>query len=359
MPSIPEYRVRLFLSVDLTGSTAYKHKLGNSLEWVKAFQKFYTEFPQILGKNYSSACEKCDDLHQVEIESGVPKLWKTIGDEILFSCRIFSLCHLATAFNAFVDTLVEFGAATKSQGLNTKGNAWVASFPTPNVSIRAIKTISDASNDAFTGRGDLPTEDNEDEIDKDPSHFDFLGKGIDAGFRISKNSAIDNLTVSPGLGLLLCQAGKNDITRYNKKIWLTEMQTFKGVANDTPYPVLTIDTFRDANHEAIISKQRNFLGRSNSPAFTELEEYLRLYLEFTNIEIPSVKAMYSSAKFEPPEFYRNYRDQWNERKKQLDDEERLMNEASTSNENSLLENCPQQGDAADDLLESTLEALPE
>ena len=29
---VPEYRVRLFLSVDLTGSTAYKHSHKNPLE---------------------------------------------------------------------------------------------------------------------------------------------------------------------------------------------------------------------------------------------------------------------------------------------------------------------------------------
>ncbi len=327
------------------------------MEWVKAFQMFYTDFPKILGKNYGAVCDKCDNLDPYEIENGIPKLWKTVGDEILFSCRIFSLCHLAATFNAFIETLVEFGANAKD-GLNTKGNAWVASFPTPNVSIRAIKTVEVSSKDALTGNDDLPTEKNELEIDKDPSHFDFLGKGIDAGFRISKNSAIDNLTISPGLGLLLCQAGQNKITGYNKVIWLTEMQSFKGVANGTPYPVLTIDTFRDSNHEAIIAKQRKFLGRSDFPLFEDLEEYLRLYLNFNKIEIPALKAMYNSPKFEFPEFYKNYCDDWHERKKQLDNEERHMRDAAKSDDESTTQMCIDSENDAGKLLEQTLDSLP-
>lgn len=49
---VPAYRVRLFLSVDLTGSTAFKHNQKSPLIWLKAFQKFYGEFPKILQEQY-------------------------------------------------------------------------------------------------------------------------------------------------------------------------------------------------------------------------------------------------------------------------------------------------------------------
>ncbi|MCE2564176.1 hypothetical protein [Komagataeibacter sp. FNDCF1] len=91
---VPEYRVRLFLSVDLTGSTAFKHKQQNTLKWIKAFQNFYGEFPKLLRNEYSKVCSDGRQLVEDERENGYPKLWKTVGDEILFCCRLRSAIHL-------------------------------------------------------------------------------------------------------------------------------------------------------------------------------------------------------------------------------------------------------------------------
>jgi hypothetical protein len=76
----PEYRVRLFLSVDLTGSTDFKARTGHtSLVWLKAFQKFYGEFPSIFARNYQEACTAIPDIG-VDENVCTPKVWKTIGD---------------------------------------------------------------------------------------------------------------------------------------------------------------------------------------------------------------------------------------------------------------------------------------
>jgi len=93
----PGYRVRLFLSVDLTGSTAYKNNTVDTLQWVKTFETFYRAFPTRLKNEYNRLADgdNAPHLAQEEKEHGCPLLWKTIGDEILFCCKLTSLPHLS------------------------------------------------------------------------------------------------------------------------------------------------------------------------------------------------------------------------------------------------------------------------
>lgn len=327
--SIPSYRVRLFLSVDLTGSTAYKQKSGDNLEWIKVFQLFYGTFPKILSDQYIVACENSPGIHNQEVENGHPKLWKTVGDEILFCVKVESACHLGACISAFIEALKMFGSIAKKHELNTKGNAWVASFPAPNCSISPVKVDDGVNSDSLNGKNDLPTEENEQSVDAQPSNFDFLGKGIDAGFRISKNSEINTLTVSPGLGILLAQAsGSHRSTGFKRAIRLVEMQIFKGVADSKPYPVLTIDTLRDELHESLLEKQRAILKLPEPPGNDELELYLKDYLQYHGIEIPKIKQTYGQANFYPPAFYDAYCEKWNAEMERLEAEDRRREEAA-------------------------------
>ena len=86
-----EYRVRLFLSVDLSGSTAYKNSgsgenrhNGAAPKWVTVFQQFYTDFPDIFKTEYQK--QKNDAVGN----DGCPKLWKAVGDELIFCGKISS-----------------------------------------------------------------------------------------------------------------------------------------------------------------------------------------------------------------------------------------------------------------------------
>jgi len=264
------------------------------------------------------------------------------------------LCHLGACIDAFVEALKDFGALVRGFELNTKGNAWVASFPSPNCSIMPVRAANVFNGDALNGTSDLPTEENEAKVDLDPSLFDFLGKGIDAGFRISKNSAIDTLTISPGLGILLAQAsGSRRITGFNREIRLAEMQVFKGVAESSPYPVLTIDTSRDSRHEELLKRQRNLLGQPLPPKDDELEEYLKGYLDYYEIEVPKVKNTFAEQGFTPPDFYQAYCDNWHREAARLEAENQRIVDASTASGD---ENGGAVGDEAE--LKGIVESLP-
>lgn len=335
---VPEYRVRLFLSVDLTGSTAFKHNQKSPLIWLKTFQKFYGEFPKILQEQYTKIGQDSDLLSENKSENDEklcsPKLWKTVGDEILFCCRIDSIHHLSVCINAFIQSLQTFSKSIKPlNSLDVKGNAWVASFPTPNSSIRPITT--DFTDDSLSGSNDLITESVEQEADNTPHKFDFLGKGIDSGFRISRNSSIDALTISPGLAILLLEAYQNvGLTKFEHKVRLVEMQSFKGVADSKPYPVLVIDTFHNKDYIKILEAQQELLGLNYSQDNEKLKKFLIDFLEFHKIEVPTAKLYKGNTSYNPPDFYDDYKREWEKEKEALEQKNNNEEQSATDTEES-------------------------
>jgi hypothetical protein len=306
----PEYRIRLFLSVDLVGSTAYKSRTGSTnLKWIKAFQKFYGEFPSQFAKNYKLVCAETSEIGAPETDDG-PKVWKTIGDEILFVNRITSVTHLSAYIRSFSKTLIEFGKEVSTGfDLNTKGNAWIAAFPSPNRSIR----LSMNGSDPLIGQNEVLTEAIEAAVDARPNEYDFLGKGIDGGFRISRNSTIDTFTVSPALAYLLCRAKRNvDITRFDGRFVFHEPQEFKGVVNGRKYPVISIITSRDVKFDELEELEASLLDRPREAEVDKLFKYLDAYIEHHGIERPELKLTLQSAEVPPPDHYTRYIQEWRE-----------------------------------------------
>lgn len=68
-------RSLLFLSCDITGSTAFKQR--RSAPWLRTFLSFYREFPQQLGDLLAEA----DRPLRFD-------LWKAVGDEMIFTCAV-------------------------------------------------------------------------------------------------------------------------------------------------------------------------------------------------------------------------------------------------------------------------------
>lgn len=321
----PGYRVRLFLSVDLTGSTQFKSKADHtSHDWLKAFQKFYGEFPEMFNDKYRDVCSQTPEIRDDE-PNCLPKVWKTIGDEILFVNRVFSITHVGAYITAFGEALKEFGHEIHQlHSLNTKGNGWVAAFPSPNCAIG----LSRDGGDPLSGQQDLLTEEFEAQVDDTPHKFDFLGKGIDGGFRISRNSTIDTFTISPALAYLLCRAKRNvETTKFDCEFHFHEPQALKGMVNGEMYPVVSIDTNRDPLQKEIHKLQAQLLQTPENAHFDVLASYLEKYIRYHKIEMPELKLAAGSADVEPPNHYTAYLDQWDIEAKKLLKSEALEQEA--------------------------------
>ena len=134
----PEYRVRLFLSADLSGSTAFKTAYQGPISWVPKFKHFYSEFLAQYTARYSDYClehEACCG----ELANELPKLWKTVGDEVIFVNRVSSCAQIFAYVHAFIQALEVYSRSLKKETdtakLDVKGNGWIASFPYPNQTV--------------------------------------------------------------------------------------------------------------------------------------------------------------------------------------------------------------------------------
>jgi hypothetical protein len=323
----PLYRLRLFLSVDLVGSTAFKSKDDETnLVWIKAFQKFYEQFPKMFRRHYREFCDEAPEIHSDE-KAITPKVWKTIGDEIIFVNRVHSVAHLAAYVISFRKTLIAFGEEVNATyKLNTKGNGWIAAFPTPNRSIRLALDVKDES---YSSNDDILTEDDEVSVDQQPSRFDFLGKGIDGGFRISRNSAVDTMTLSPALAYLLCRAHKNvDTTKFDCQFSFREPEVFKGVMGGRKYPVVSLITSRDEDHERVECLEAELLDRPRAANADKLYDYLDRYIEAFHVEKPTLKLTYRSADVAPPAYYLSYIAEWLADLQQIEKQKKTEEEAA-------------------------------
>src|ERR1700677_121588 len=125
--------VRLFVSVDLVGSTAFKQQKeaeerpGNPRSgppWATLFSQFYNLFPRVFER---------------ELESNTlpkrirPKLVKTIGDEILLQTSIKSSADAQAVVSFVANAIADYTKINLSDGpLLLKATAWIAGFPINN-----------------------------------------------------------------------------------------------------------------------------------------------------------------------------------------------------------------------------------
>jgi hypothetical protein len=123
----------------------------------------------------------------------------------------------------------------------------------------------------------------ETEADDKPGYFDFLGKAIDTGFRISKFSEASRFVISAELAYLLCNAAHLSLFRHSFSYLGRE--PLKGVISGRPYPIIAIDTERSASRRRIRELENSILiGQTARP--TIVRDFLYALMEDEKIESP-------------------------------------------------------------------------
>jgi hypothetical protein len=299
LTTIPSFRVRVFLSVDLSGSTEFKARSNNN-DWIRHFQKFYTDFLKNFRRQYTEFCEKNTECQ--EFSEKVPNLWKTIGDEAVFVNRVDSLFHLFAYIHSFEITLKEYRLVLRSLDdrgiLDVKGNAWIASFPYPN------QTIPRPEPNKHGLESPLIDEETEVRADESPYDYDFLGSGIDAGFRISKMSNPSLMTLSPVLACLLARANTiHDLKpKYEFKFQFLGTTTYKGVLSGAQYPIVGLNTESDHLKDSLSRLQDSLTGANPFNA-NDFIGYLEGYIKLHGIDMPEVSINDQGIPFRPPSSY--------------------------------------------------------
>lgn len=326
MPNCPEYRIRLFLSVDLVGSTAFKAKVGEERRpdeiypiWLSRTKNFYRDFPQILAAHYFR--QKQVVPNGASIADAIPQVWKTVGDEIIFCVRLSCLEHLAICYTSFIRSLSEYGdALSQSQPeLDVKGCAWIAIFPAPNITIHSPHRV--APDHAGDDVGNQLDEAQELLADATPGNYDFLGKNIDIGFRVSKYAQSDQLATSLELAWLLSLSKHYQLI--DADFYYKGRESLKGVLNNQPYPVVIVDTERAHSRRELHALERTVNQESPVDAVA-LRRYLHSFMTEHGVDVPLLpRHNVAIAQSEFPDSYNKFKHAWEERKKE--DEERGKN----------------------------------
>lgn len=196
--------LRLFLSVDVQDSTAFKQQADShdSSPWRGYFGAFLRDFPSELEAHLNPAAP-------------APEVWKFLGDEIVFSLLLRKPRDAAEAMRAFCDAVASYEPdMTKPRQLRLKGSAWVAGFPAGNAIVPA--------ND---GR------------------FDYIGPAMDTGFRLGKMATRRKFAVSVELAWLLLQLPPAQ--RRNLPLYFDGRCQLKGVMERDGYPFIWTDLFHN------------------------------------------------------------------------------------------------------------------
>jgi hypothetical protein len=234
-------RLRLFVSLDIQGSTSFKYASDNVETWLPIIHWFYIETQSTVERSWLKISERL--RHDVPIAEPGPEpvFWKSAGDELLFVKEITHPLQCVGAVLAFKDVLVQQndGIQRRSGGrLKLKATAWLGGFPNLNKEIPLVGSYGPETgahaDDAMLriARLDQGTL---------PHQRDFVGPSIDLGFRLAELATPRRFVVSVELAYVLADMMvRNDlIDRVNLQV--DEGQVLKGILNDKEYPVIWVD----------------------------------------------------------------------------------------------------------------------
>lgn len=277
-------QTRLFFSVDLVGSTAYKQ---TEHRWQPKFLSFYREFPQCLA---DSLREQKDNRH-----SGVsipkPVFWKAVGDELLYVCPVRSVAQVRIAVDAWLDAQAKYEEDTlkKEKLQKTKGAVFAATFPGPDCMVaiprdpgdqagsdRSVIELNDAAVEKLAASNKMAD---------DEYLLDFLGPSIDTGFRVIAQSTDRYFTMSLEVAWAYSESTRATEPENSRQVEFLCERQLKGVWGNRPYPIFVID--RMAKDKVNIALKNMYNSRCDHDRINEIFKACatsknwpsRLYLE--------------------------------------------------------------------------------
>ncbi|MCF4129219.1 hypothetical protein [Methylobacterium sp. SyP6R] len=241
----------------------------------------------------------------------------------LFFVSSLSICSIW----AFTKSLESYSRYLEKShiDLDVKGVVWSAAFPAPNVTVPVDQKHADVS-DAQIGLQDH--ESVEAGGDKEPSKYEFLGKEIDAGFRVAKHAGPDRLALSLEVAYLLsclCSNGEFNFSfRYGGR------EGLKGVIFNRPYPIIALDTERRAFRREVRAFEQAISGDKDAQPHL-LKTFLDAFMRDEGIEFPFLPRKNEAIKADMlPRSYQDFKKYWPYEKKE--DVQRVKVEVQGENE---------------------------
>lgn len=226
----------MFVSFDIVNSSVYKTKY--KANWATVLREIM--------RHTISAFET--------IPSGGYDFWKALGDEVIYTRKIYTLQEVAYTLDdiyskvQYLNKMIEDAVIcdkNASEILGIKATAWICD----------ISSVCEYSGNVY----------NEFEIKDNRRQSDFSGADIDAGFRISKYSMKNRLVISCKLAYVLLKS--EALGHTCKRVKLLTYKPLKGVWNDAPYPIVLY------HGDATVDFDTSIIG-CDSPEEEILQEYL-------------------------------------------------------------------------------------
>lgn len=254
--------LRIFLSVDIVGSTAFKQAAkdrpqekstdGTDLPpaepWFSPIAQFYRGIERIFAREWVRCVESSNKVGWPT--GSPPELWKSVGDELIYTKSLADHREALTTLNAWMKTVHTYRKRLKEQfkSLDLKSTAWIAGFPVHNAevvfrsSVQGLRDNDDEDDEVYSNLSLL------NEFYSSPSKpgltKDYIGPAIDTGFRLSQLSTPRRLVISVELALLLVHAVRtqpHEFAYEKLRFFFEGRHSLKGVFGGLPYPIFWID----------------------------------------------------------------------------------------------------------------------
>jgi hypothetical protein len=274
IPEILKPRLRLFLSADVVESTKLKQPefLAHTIDWFLILQSFYGETVLAVQTEWLKLQTEIDPANHQIFLGDAPEFWKTVGDEVLYYKDLSDSRQIALTIECWKRALTRVrtflygqnkGALEKTDiRLDIKSTVWSSGFPWRNKTIVSPSGLLDelckghyaqvfrkAHEDAYLDDGE-PCDEKNPRIE-----FDFIGPGIDIGFRLCGFATIQKLVISMDVAYILALRGANAILP-PEQIYYDGRVPLKGVFAGKQYPLFWIDNAPSNSFEAEESKAR-------------------------------------------------------------------------------------------------------
>ncbi|MCZ7488616.1 hypothetical protein [Rhizobium rhizogenes] len=298
--------LRLFLSVDLVGSTAFKQANQRAFKedtkaaiesvaepWFSPIAQFYKEIERLFAREWQSYVDGA--AKRLAWPTGpAPELWKSAGDELLYVKILTDHREALACILCWKRAIDEYRIKLQKQypSLDLKSTAWLAGFPITNTEVVFSKRVVDGE----IQDDDDPVYVNIELLHKyhqnpdDPNLTkDFIGPSVDSGFRLCGLSDARKFVISVDLALMIVHAirarpsgaDEMDLTiHYQGRVQL------KGVLGGRSYPVFWIDMAVDSGLEKLEDKLLEFQSRNTDDIKSFCEEFFKSHS--SNIMIPYI-----------------------------------------------------------------------
>lgn len=274
-----DWHYRLFFSVDIENSTAYKYsKISKNINettkadvldwlWGIEFKEFVTFFSDEFQKNNEKYTSDTKDL---AISYKDIEIWKLLGDEIIFVVEIKDVRAVLWHVLAFRRTIANYNGRKlikNKANFKCKGTIWGAGFPLNNFPLQGLSSNETLDNRFLKQRNQL-------------LEHEYIGANIDAGFRLAKFATPRKLIISIEIAYFLSKAWSVQETldvatdMSFPEIIYEGRHILKGIFNNNAYPVFSLDLRFDA-----CESEDKWLKNNNYCTCKELLEFCEYFFE--------------------------------------------------------------------------------